>query len=105
MQTHSQGAASKAPSNSPTRGEKEVFLNQRVGAYRFHKSLNLGFISKYNSFQHFINFLPIQITFPRFIYKHIFHYSISSLLIAFPALNFSTAESSLFLFFSEDISC
>ncbi len=41
-QTHSQGAASKAPSNSPTRGEKEVFLNQRVSAYRFHESLNLG---------------------------------------------------------------
>ncbi len=39
---HPQGAASKAPSNSPTRGEKEVFLDQRVSAYRFHESLNLG---------------------------------------------------------------
>ncbi len=41
-QMHPQGAASKAPSNSPTRGEKEVFLNQRVSAYRFQESLNLG---------------------------------------------------------------
>ncbi len=40
---HPQGATSKAPSNSPTRGEKEVFLNQRVSAYRFHESLNLEF--------------------------------------------------------------
>ncbi len=42
MKTHPQAATSKAPSNSPTRGEKEVFLNQRVSAYRFHESLNLG---------------------------------------------------------------
>ncbi len=44
-QTHPQGATSKAPSNSPTRGEKEVFLNQRVSANSFHESLNLGITS------------------------------------------------------------
>ncbi len=42
-QTHLVGATSKAPSNSPTRGEKEVFLNRKVSAYRFHESLNLGY--------------------------------------------------------------
>ncbi len=36
MQTHPQGAGSIL----------EAFLNQRVSAYRFHESLNLGIIQK-----------------------------------------------------------